>query len=160
MARAFGNWGEPPFELIPSATRIIIVVKTIPISDGRKSRIIYCELFPEAYAARAEIKPEEYIAPDSITMIITGKRVEDMPACFRRRWPRQILKEMSTVQVTLVARVVDQAEATQGARTDSNTTLPGAAFENAQHKPAAEEAVPITIVIGKTIIGQRLSQTT
>jgi hypothetical protein len=81
------------------------------------------------------------------------------------------------VQVTLVARVITKAEVTQGTRTDSNTTLPGVAFEAAQHKPAAEATtsmvvtfeqvvlhicvpvVPTTIIIGKTIISQCLFQT-
>jgi len=162
----FGKFGmvsdsgePPPFELVPSATRIIIVVKTIPSSDGMKSVITYSALFPAAYAAMPETKAAEYIAPDSIIMIMTGKRVEDMPACFSSRWLRQIWKEMSPVQVTLVARVITQAEVTQGTRTDSNTTLPGLAFEAAQHKPADEAVVPTTIIIGKTIIGQCLFQT-
>jgi len=93
----FGKFGmvsdsgePPPFELVPSATRIIIVVKTIPSSDGMKSVITYSALFPAAYAAMPETKAAEYIAPDSIIMIMTGKRVEDMPACFSSRWLRQI----------------------------------------------------------------------
>jgi hypothetical protein len=57
---------------------------------------MYSALFPAAYAARPQTKAAEYIAPDSITMIMTGKSlVEDMPACFSRRWLCQIWKEMS-----------------------------------------------------------------
>jgi len=84
--RAVRDWTEElPLELIPSATRIIIKVKTIPISEGRKSIIIYCELFPEAYAAIMEIKATEYTAPDSTIITMTGKRVECMRYCFSCR---------------------------------------------------------------------------
>ena len=65
------------------------------IPERTKSVITYSALFPAAYAAMPETKAAEYIAPDSITMIMTGKRVEDMPACFSSRWLRQILKAMS-----------------------------------------------------------------
>jgi len=160
MVRAVCDWTEElPLELIPSATRIIIKVKTIPISDGRKSIIMYCELFPEAKAAIMEIKAAEYIAPDSTIITMTGKRVECTRACFSSRWLRQILKAMSPVQMTVVDKVIENAEVIHGARTESNTTLPGSDLENSQHTTIIAVVVPRTMMTGRTIMDQRLFQT-
>ena len=51
-------------------------------TERTKSSMMYCALLPEAYAAMTEIKAEEYKAPDSITITMTGKSVEFMLACF------------------------------------------------------------------------------
>jgi len=160
ILRATCDWTtELPFELIPSATRIIIKVKTIPISDVRKSTIMYCELLPASYAAIMEIKAAAYRAPDSMIITMTGKRVECIRVCFSSRWLRQILKAMRLVQVRVVARLIDHAKEIHGESRNSNTTLPGLVLENSQHTTTAAVVVPRTMITGRTIIYQRLFQT-
>jgi hypothetical protein len=46
---------------------------------------MYCALFPEVYVTTTEIKAEEYIAPESMTMTMTGKNIEFLRPGFASR---------------------------------------------------------------------------
>jgi len=66
---------------------------------------------------------------------------------------------MSPVQMTVVDKVIENAEVIHGARIDSNTTFPGSVLENSRHTTIIAVVVPRTMMAGRMIMGQRLFQT-